>query len=261
MSFYPPPDRPDLHASESRRIEAVTTCVGFADVLDWTIGFNHKQVDHLIVITSHEDCDTQRVCLKHSVTCVKTDLFRKNGRNFNKGAAINAGMDYFRYHGWRLHLDGDIILPDNFNRLLFNHTHLDPACLYGADRQDVVGLKELRKLALTSLLFPQHAFQSGVCANHGGKVSQAVPSSSSARYVDALRGYCPIGFFQLWHASQQRPYPHSLGTAAHDDIMFAQSWPERDRCLLPSLICYHLCSRPPYFGENWDGRRRQPPVT
>lgn len=243
---------------DALRLEAVLTCVGFDDSLDYTLGANHPHLDHLIVVTSHEDRATQSVCQKHSVTCVQTDLFQKNGRTFNKGAAINAGFGHFQYHGWRLCLDVDIILPDNFRRLLFNHSHLDPDCLYGADRVDLVGVSELRTLRETSLTFPQHAYQSGVSSVHGGAVFQRQPSASSARFVDSLVGYCPIGFFQLWNARKQRPYPYSLGTAAHDDVLFAQSWPLAQRRLLPSAVCYHLVGRPPYYGENWDGKRRQP---
>jgi hypothetical protein len=82
-----------------------------------------------------------------------------------------------------------------------------------------------------------------------------------ARYVDTLRGYVPIGFFQLWHASAQKDYPWSLGTAQHDDVLFAEQWPRPNRQLLPSAICYHLCAQPPKLGENWDGHRSQPRMT
>jgi hypothetical protein len=249
-----------VHEMEALRLEAVVTCVGFGDILDITLALNHPHVDHLIVVTSHDDRETQAVARKHSATCVQSDLFRKNGRNFNKGAAINAGMDCFQYHGWRLHFDADIIFPDNFRRLLFNHTHLDRRFLYGADRVDVIGLEEVMTMREAAMRLPQHAFHSGLSPHHGGAVFQRAPSSSSARYVDSLRGYCPIGFFQLWHASQQRPYPYSLGTAAHDDVIFAGSWPREHRHLLPSVVCYHLCGRPPYYGENWDGQRRQPRI-
>ena len=149
------------------------------------------------------------------------------------------------------------MLPDRFNQTLFNHTHLDPDCLYGADRVDVIGKEGIAALIKARTSFPQHAFDSGVSPVHNGAVFSREPSCSSARFVDKLRGYCPIGFFQLWHASQQRPYPYSLGTAAHDDVMFAASWPESHRRLLPSVFTYHLCATPPYYGQNWDGKRRQ----
>ncbi len=237
----------DHFAADSLRLEAVTVCVGFDDLLDATLALNTAHVDHFIVVTSHADVATQAVARKHSATCVQTDLFQKNGRHFNKGAAINAGFDYFQYHGWRLHLDSDIALPDNFRRVLFNHTHLEQSCIYGADRLDVIGLDALDAARRQ----PQHA--------HACLVDPQ-PRSLCARYVDPLRGYCPIGFFQLWHARAHKQYPWSLGSAAHDDVMFSAAWPHACRRLLPSVIVQHLCAAPPQWGENWEGQRRQPRV-
>jgi hypothetical protein len=236
-------------ATESLRLEAVTVCVGFDDLLDATLSLNHPHLDTLIVVTSQADRATQAVAQKHGAICVQTDLFGKNGRNFNKGAAINAGFSRFQYHGWRLHLDADIVLPDNFRRLLFNHTVLDRDCIYGADRVDVVGAQALR---LARAAGPQHA--------HGFMVAPHPAHPLSARYVDTLRGYVPIGFFQLWHCSTQKDYPWSLGTAAHDDVMFAEQWPAPYRRHLPTIICQHLCASAPSLGENWDGLRRQPRI-
>jgi hypothetical protein len=230
------------------RLEAVTVCVGFDDLLDVTLGLNHPHLDTLIIVTSHADRATQAVAAKHGAICVQTDLFGKNGRAFNKGAAINAGFSRFQYHGWRLHLDADIALPDNFRRILFNHTVLDPACIYGADRVDVIG----REAIGNSAAAPQHI--------HGFLLSPQPSHPLSSRYVDTLRGYVPIGFFQLWHCSTQKEYPWSLGTAAHDDIMFAEQWPAPCRRFLPTVICQHLCTAPPQLGENWDGNRRQPRI-
>ena len=242
MNSYAMPASP-----ESLRLEAVTVCVGFDDFLDVTLGLNHPHLDTMIVVTSHDDQRTHRVARKHGAICVQTDLFKKNGRSFNKGAAINAGLSRFQYHGWRLHLDADIALPDNFRRMLLNHTHLDPACIYGADRCDVIGVAELR---VTRARDPQHAHSAFISPQHHRPLSP--------RYVDPLRGYVPIGFFQLWHARTQKSYPYSLGTAAHDDVMFAEQWATEHRRHLPTVICHHLCARPPKLGENWEGNRHQP---
>jgi hypothetical protein len=249
---------PAIMQPESLRLEAVTVSMGFDDFLDATLAANHPHLDTMIVVTSHDDKKTQAVARKHSATLVLTELHKKNGRTFNKGAAINIGLDHFQWLGWRLHLDADIILPDNFRRLLFNHTALDPECLYGADRVDIIGRKGLAAWRKASFEMPQHMHMSGISPVHGGAVYPEQPSSSSARYVDKLYGYCPIGFFQLWHASQHRAYPYTLGTAAHDDVLFAAQWPEAKRRLLPTAFVYHLCANPPYYGQNWDGNRRQP---
>jgi hypothetical protein len=239
--------------AESLRLEAVTACVGFDDLLDVTLPLNHPQVDTFIVVTSHDDRATQQVAKKHGAICVQADLFKKNGRHFNKGAALNAGMGRFQYHGWRLHLDADIILPDNFRRVLFNHTHLDRSCLYGADRIDIIGLGELDCLRARWLKSQQAAWSFLVNPAHQRPIG--------SRYVDTLRGYLPLGFFQLWHAANQHPYPWSLGTAEHDDILFADQWPQSQRRHLPTVVTYHLSARKPAWGENWDGFRQQPRIS
>jgi hypothetical protein len=241
MYYNPVPPNSD---NEFLRLEAVTTCIGFDDLLDVTLTHNHPHLDTMIVVTSHDDIKTQQVAKKHGAILVLTDLFKKNHRNFNKGAAINAGFGHFQYHGWRMHLDSDIVLPDNFRRLAFNHTHLDKDALYGCDRIDVIGREHLHRLRQT----PQHSWS--VFMSPSGVVSP--------RYVDTLRGYIPIGYFQMWHADCQKPYPYSLGTAAHDDVLFADQWPSSHRRLLPTVVCYHLVSRTPELGENWNGKRRQP---
>ncbi len=235
-------------SAEDLRLEAVTVSVGFDDLLDVTIGLNHPHLDTLIVVTSHDDRKTQAVAAKHGAICVQTDLFKKNGRNFNKGAAINSGFARFQYNGWRLHLDADIVMPDNARRILFNISHLDKDCIYGCDRVDVVGLPALHKLRG----YPQH--------KHGCLVSVEHPTPVGARYVDLLHGYVPIGFWQLWHADNQHSYPYSLGTGAHDDVLFAAQWPASQRRQLSSMICYHLCAAPSVWGENWDGNRKQPRI-
>ena len=242
------PKSATTQAVEALRLEAVTVCVGFDDLLDVTLTLNHPHLDTLIVVTSHDDRATQAVALKHGAICVQTDLFSKNGRNFNKGAAINAGFSRFQYHGWRLHLDADIALPDNFRRILFNHTSLDRDCIYGADRVDVIGREAITRTGC----LPQHI--------HGFLLSPHPTHPLSSRYVDTLRGFVPIGFFQLWHCSTQKDYPWSLGTAAHDDVMFAEQWPAPCRRHLPTVICEHLCTEAPRLGENWDGHRSQPRI-
>jgi hypothetical protein len=239
-----PPGTADVITADTLRLEAVTVCVGFDDFLDVTLSLNMAQVDHMIVVTSHEDKRTHKCCNKHGATMVQTDLFKKNGRNFNKGAAIQQGFNYFHFMGWRIHLDADIALPDNFRRVLFNRTHLDRQCIYGADRMDIVGLKLLMKIRSS----PQHLYGSHV----------RIDGPLGHRFIDPLNGYVPIGFFQMWHATSHRHYPHSLGSAAHDDTMFSSQWKEEHRRHLPTVVCQHILSAPSVQGENWDGRRKQP---
>ncbi len=244
-NYHQEPDLSNIYQQDALRLESVTTCVGFDDILDVTLTANHHHFDYMIVVTSHEDHRTKNVAKKHGAICVQTDLFKKNGRSFNKGAAINAGFDRFQFHGWRMHLDSDIILPDNFRRMLFTHTKLERHCLYGVDRMDVVGLHELNNLSKQ----PQHIWNCLLDPKHHRPIG--------ARFICPLRGYCPLGFFQLWHASCQKGYPYSLGSAAHDDIMFCDGWAEQHRRHLPSILTYHLCANAPKWGENWEGRKSE----
>src|SRR5207244_10492182 len=50
---------------ESLRLEAVTVCVGFDDILDVTLALNHPHLDTMIVVTSHDDKRTHHVAHKH----------------------------------------------------------------------------------------------------------------------------------------------------------------------------------------------------
>lgn len=233
------------YAKDCLRLEAVTVCVGFDDLLDISLGLNHPHLDTQIVVTSHDDAKTHKCARKHGAVLVVTDLFKKNERTFNKGAAINAGFNYFQYRGWRLHLDADIVLPSNARRLLYNHTPLDKNCIYGADRTNVVGKDEI-----AALRNPDHP--------KNRLVREHLHRPIYRRYMHPLDDYCPIGYFQLWHASKHKSYPYSLGTAAHDDTMFSAQWPREDRLHLTTLIVHHLCPKAPKVGENWDGDRKQP---
>ena len=229
--------------ADSLRLEAVTTCVGFDDILDETLDANMPHLDTMIVVTSHYDEATKAVARKHGATIAETDLFGKHGRVFNKGAAINAGFNHFQYHGWRMHIDSDIIFPDNFRRLLFNHSHLDKYCIYGCDRINVIGLDELKKAK------DAQQYQ------YGFMVHPRTSGEMGARFIHSLYGYVPIGYFQMWHVLKEPIlYPHSLGTAARDDVAFGLNWPESHRRLLPGIFVYHLSSHKNQLGENWEGR-------
>ena len=243
-----PSSKPIHHEVDSNRLEIVIACVGFDDVLDVTLANNISEVDTVIVVTTHDDRRTHGVAQKHGAIVVPTDLFFKNGRHFNKGAALNAGFGHFQYHGWRAVVDADIAFPSNFRRMLFNHTHLEKDSIYGVDRVDLVGKEEIGMLNNKR----QHIDSYFVHSDHHRPVSH--------RYVDHLYGYVPIGFYQMWHAKTQKPYPYSLGTAAHDDILFATQWPNSHRHLIQTSFVYHLCAQEPSVGENWDGHRKQPRI-
>jgi hypothetical protein len=76
-----------------------------------------------------------------------------------------------------------------------------------------------------------------------------------SRLVHLEYGYCPIGYFQLFHAITRRKYPIVCGSAEYSDVLFAVQWPREERILLPEFFVYHLESESIKMGANWDGRK------
>lgn len=244
----------EAHPNESLRLEAVCISTNYDELLDETLRDNVPQVDTLIVVTKHDDHKTQAVCKKHCTPCVVTDAFGKDNGKFNKGAALNVGFDHFRFYGWRMVLDTDIILPRKFRHVLFNYTVLDEACIYGADRVNIYTKEELA-LARGGNGTPPIELDSSIEWKHRSYllVESPLDRSIGFRVVDPLQGWAPSGYFHLWHASQQKRYPTSLGTAAHDDASFANLWIASCRRLMPEVIVGHLCTKGE-DGDNWNGR-------
>ena len=243
------------------RVEAVIVSVNYADFLAETLRENLPHLDHVVVVTAPDDEDTQRVCRRHSVQYMMSEEYLRDGASdipqeratvFNKGRMIRRGFDQIGGQDWILHLDADIVLPRSFRRLL-DWAHLDPANIYGADRQDVIGWDTWQRLKT-------HA---GPWSNHSNENAHwfhpQLPMSS--RWVSNVHGYAPIGFFQLFHGSaliqgghHVRNYPVSHGNAARSDVQFALQWDRRQRQVVPEMVVLHLSSEDATMGANWQGR-------
>lgn len=230
-------------------VEGVIVCVQYADFLEHTLRHNQHHFSDLVVVTDFDDKGTHDVCRRFSVTCVRTDEFYHHGDSFNKGAGINLGLARLRNRGWILQLDADVILPNNFRNML-RKTALNPQCLYGADRVNVGSYEQYSQLLNDCHFQHQH--------HHCCLVTPpSLPLGS--RLLHDEYGYCPIGFFQLWHASFARQheirYPMHCGNAEESDVSFALQWPRAQRLLLPTIITYHLESESVPMGTNWNGRK------
>ncbi len=74
------------------KIEAVVVCDRYSDFLRCTLPANKHLFDRIVVVTSAEDRDTQRICEFHHVECVQTDALNSRWNKFCKGAGINEGL-------------------------------------------------------------------------------------------------------------------------------------------------------------------------
>jgi len=86
-----------------------------------------------------------------------------------------------------------------------------------------------------------------------------------ARWVNQMTGWNAIGFFQLWHSSQDewqgariKPYPHLHNSACRGDVQHSLQWDRPKRELLPEIIAVHLESQLAKLGANWKGRKTRP---
>lgn len=224
-------------------IQAVTVCVNFGDYLEETIVNNMGCFDQLVVVTDRRDNRTYNLCDKLSVTCIRTDDFYVGGDNFNKGRAINIGLAHLLPGGWRVHIDSDIALPYNFRQMIRRHP-LDKETLYGIDRINVKGYANWKKVEAE--LHKQFNYHYMVTANNYGEIG--------SRLVHDEWGYCPIGYFQMWHSSVNIRYPVNQGSAEHTDVTFAIQFPREKRALIPEVFAYHLESEGTVNKGDWNGR-------
>jgi hypothetical protein len=227
-------------------LEGVIVCKDYSDFLEHTLPENLHHFKRLVVVTHWDDKKTQSLCHKYSIDCVQTDVFHKEGAKFNKGRGINLGLAHLKGDGWFLQLDADTVVPHNLLNML-HKAELDKKNLYGADRFNVYGYEKWMKF--------KHK-----CIPHYSSHYFVEPLSDfplGARIIHREHGYCPIGYFQLWHSSMGKKYPIYTGTAEHSDVLFACQWSRAQRILLPEVIVYHLESEvgPKPMGANWQGRQ------
>lgn len=235
------------------KIEAVTVCVNYADFLSEVAPYNIPILDRWLIVTTKDDLATREACRRFGLECLTTEEHRRDGE-FSKGRMIERGLQHLSAEGWRLHLDSDIVLPFQTKRLL-EMAHLHEDKIYGCDR-----------LMLQS--FEQwHRFKNSGWLSHSNHCAVYFPAGIQVgtRWAQVNSGYCPIGFFQLWHSNQDlwrgvrsKPYPVAHNDACRTDTQHALQWDRRQRELLPELVVAHLESEPSRLGANWRGRSSQP---
>lgn len=229
------------------KLEAVIVCKDYSDFLEHSLPENVQHFDRIVVVTHPKDGATQRLCAKFGVDCIETEEMHRHDDKFNKGRAINLGLQHLRHDGWLVHLDADIVLPHKFRQMLA-HSHLDEKKIYGADRLNVLGFDHW--MANKHKCVPQHQWRYLVTP------PKEFPLGS--RLLHQEYGYCPIGYFQMWHSNTRRKYPIHTGSAEHSDVLFSVQWPRPLRELLAEFFVYHLESEIAEMGANWHGRKTKP---
>jgi hypothetical protein len=226
-------------------LEAVIVCDKYDDFLRRTLPTNKFLFDKVVVVTSHEDTQTRRVCEFYHVECLPTDAIGSRKGDFCKGCAINEGLAALSLAGWALHIDADIWLPPQTRELLAG-ANLDSTHVYGIDRFIVKGVDAWNGFLGKPVMKLQHE-------DYTWTHVDAFPLGTR---VNAYGGYVPLGFFQLWNpgVSGMKTYPAQHTDAARGDIAFACQWPRSKRGFIPEVVGYHLESDDATHGGNWNGR-------
>jgi len=200
-------------------IRGIVTCVGYDDLLEITLRRNMKHFSECCVITSLEDSATFDVASKiPGVKIFRTDAFTRYGARFNKGLAMEEGLDFFGRSGWMLIWDADIILPD-----VMDFSQIECGTLYGASRRIISDPSRYK----STMRF------------------ESFPLTEETEFA---------GFFQLFNASDPvltvRPwYDVTFVHAGGGDSFFQTLWPADKKVRLP-IQTLHLGPR----DTNWFGR-------
>jgi len=227
------------------KINALTVCVNYSDYLAWSLPSAKNLFDKLVVVTSHDDKETQNVCKFYYVECITTDIMYENGAKFNKGKAISLGLDYLNSDDYIALFDSDIVFPPRFAEFIRSRNY-DRNCIYGIDRLDVKSWDEWI-----------HFLCNPVSQHWVGSTWSAFPVMY--RVTQGLN-YSPIGYFSMWHSSSKHykgGYPTNSDNAAESDLSFALNWPAEKRILIPEVYLYHLSSEKGEIGQNWNGRKSE----
>ncbi len=233
------------------KIEAVTICKDWSDYLAHTLIFNKNIFDRMIVVTSHEDKATADICEYYHVECLRTNVF---GDEFNKGKALNVGLNRLSRADWLVIFDSDIIFPPRTRHLL-EIAQLREDSIYSAHRQMCPSYEEYVKwLAAPTINHECDVY----LHNKGFPLGTQIGKLSKHPNDKSDLGFVPIGYFQMWNEKSgiKHNYPEDHAGFANSDLFFAYQWPRQLRSLIPEFSLLHLQTDDhEKMGENWEGRK------
>lgn len=197
-------------------INAITVCVNYADFLEHTIRNNKEIFYEYLVVTSHDDLETQRLCLDNKVNYLISDRVDQDG-GFHKGKAINDGIMDLNCKDWVCVIDADTLIESqSFRKALSKYIPLDENCLYGLKGRGIINSrKELEE-------FKQ------------GRLS----------IESDIYSHCSmVGFFHLWNLKTRPFYSEVSSNAGLDDVLMRDSFQAR---YWRELDCYGI-----HLGPLW----------
>lgn len=119
-------------------IAGVTVSVDYADILAQGLETWRDGLDFLMVVTTHRDQETARLCERAGVHYLATEAFYRGDAVFNKGLALSEvlgpALGAHPFHDWILGFDADIVPPVGWRHQV-DTAALEPGNLYGVTRR------------------------------------------------------------------------------------------------------------------------------
>ena len=204
-----------------KKLDVIIVSVNYNDYLLVSLSHNIKIFNNITVVTSPDDLMCQKICEKFGVNFIVTDVMYENDAKFNKGKAINKGIESINEPDFILLLDADIIVNSEINI-----DELVEDVFYTSDRWICKDYNSYKRFKYGEITIEDI----GKCENNKG-----------------------LGFFQLFNINnnvidKNKVFPESSNDAAWSDLMFRDKFTKR-QTIENDII--HLGD--PYM--NWNGRR------
>ena len=210
---------------DKKKIDVIITSVNYNDFLILSLENNTKYFENITVVTSNDDIICQNICKSYGVKCITTDVFYEDGFKFNKGKAINVGIESLTNPEFILILDADIIVTNKIEL-----TNLESDTLYTSDRW--------------------------ICYNHFQyeKWKKGETPVNNLPKYERDNGY---GFFQLFNFNntmESKWYPSDVENSSHPDLKFSSYFPKKQTI---DVDIIHLGD----VKKNWNGRKSEKFIT
>lgn len=202
--------------------QAVLVSVEYDDLLAITLHRNCHHFRRIIVVTAPQDKRTPRVVAKvPNAELLVTDVFYQGDVSFNKGAALELGLEQTGRQGWIVVMDADIVLPSAIPDFAY-----DEQKLHGPRR------RMLREIELFN-------------SEYDWTQSPVFPDQEFAGYFQLFNSNSISLRKKPWYSSKWR---HAGGC----DSDFHRKWTDATRVRLEFQVL-HLGLE----GHNWCGRSTQ----
>jgi len=244
-------------------IHAITVCVNYAHLFKYCMP-NKRFFKSWTIVTIPEDTETLALCEKHELDVIFSKTLYS--RNFAKGCAINEALDHVGYEKeWYLHIDADVLLPNNFGDTFPTDENVNRPQIIGSVKRRCVDADTLQTQGPFRhyMEYLDEGSFRAVNLYTMGRVN--VDEEEDFKYfqpqdyfdkpdriVQRFKGY---GFFQLWHMPTllelypdlHHVYPSLSKNAGHDDWIFSKMFYQ---IISLQTYCVHLSPEQ----INWDGK-------